>query len=150
MAAVDLLRVPYKGGPQAVADVIAGHVSLMFPSMPTGYPHVKSGKVRALAVTGAKRSMLAAELPTMAEAGLTGYEANQWWGVAGRAGTSKEIIGKLNAEIMRLLGLADVKERLAAQGVETTVSTSEQFAIYIQAEIVKWGKVVKGSGARID
>ena len=100
--------------------------------------------------TGAKRSRLAAERPTMAESGLAGYEANQWWGVVARAGSPKEVVGKLNAEIARIVGLPDVKERLAAQGVETGGSTPEQYAAFIQAEIVKWGKVVKESGARID
>ena len=150
MAGVDMLKVPYKGGPQAVSDVIAGHVSLMFPSMPTGYPHVKSGKLRALAVTSVQRSKTAPELPTIAESGLAGYEANQWWGVVGRAGTPKDVIARLNGEIVRTLGMPDARERLALQGVEATGSTPEQYAAYIQAEIAKWAKVVKDSGARND
>ena len=146
MAGVNMLKISYKGGPQAVSDVIAGHVSLMFPSMPTGYPHVKSGKLRALAVTSLRQSRLAPELPTVAESGLAGYEASQWWGVVARAGTAKEIVSKLNGEMVRILTLPETRERLTAQGAEAAGNTSEQFAAYIRAEIAKWAKVVKDVG----
>lgn len=150
MAGIELLRVPYKGGPQAVSDVIGGQVSLMFPSMPTGYPHVKAGKLKALAVTSEKRSVTAPSLPTMAEAGLPGYEANQWWGIATRAGVPKEIVNKLNMEIVKALNTSDVRERLISQGVEVKGSTPDQFSAFVKSEVVKWGKVVKDSGAAID
>ena len=150
MAGISLLRVPYKGGPQAVSDVIGGQISLMFPSMPTGYPHVKSGKLKALAVTSEKRSMTAPALPTIAESGLPRYDAIQWWGVSTRAGVPKEIVSKLNSEIVKALNTPEVKDRLAAQGVDVRGSTSEQFSTFISAEMSKWGKVVKDSGAKID
>ena len=150
MARIDMLRVPYKGGPQAVSDVIAGQVSLMFPSMPTGYPHVKSGKVKALAITGNTRSPVAPALPTMAESGLPGYEAKQWWGVVTRTGTPSAIVRRLNSEIVKIVRMQDVVQRLGIQGVEAEGSTPEQFSAYIRAEINKWSKVAKDAGAHID
>lgn len=150
MAGLKILRVPYKGGPQAVTDVIAGHVGLMFPSMPTGYPHVKAGKLRALAVTSARRSSGAPDVPTIAEAALPGYEANQWWGVVARAGTPPNIINRLNDEIVKIIGTPDFRARLAGQNVEATGNNSEQFGKFISAEIEKWAKVVKDSGARLN
>lgn len=150
MARVDILRVPYKGGPQAVSDVIAGYVSVMFPSMPTGFPHVKTGKVRALAIAGSQRSPAAPDLPTIEESGLAGYEASQWWGVVTRSGTPAEIIWRLNSELVKILGTQDVRERLARQGVEARGSSPEQFAAFVQAEIAKWARVVRESGARVN
>ena len=150
MAGVDMLRVPYKGGPQAVSDVIAGQVSLMFPSMPTGIPHVRSGRLKALGVTSDQRSAVAPALPTIAESGLPGYDASQWWGVATRAGTPKDIVSRLNAEIVKVVALPEVRERLGAQGVNAKGNSPVQFGAFIQAEIAKWGKVVKDSGASID
>lgn len=150
LARIDLLKVPYKGGPQAVADVIAGQVSLMFPSMPTGYPHVKSGKLRALAVTSVQRSRFAPEMPTIVESGLPGYDAIQWWGFVGRAGTPKDILTKASADIARIVALPEIRERLATQNAEALTNSADQFAAYIRSEIAKWAKVVKDSGAKID
>ena len=147
---INLLKVPYKGGPQAVADVIAGQVSIMFPSMPTGYPHVKSGKLRALAVTSAQRSRFAPELPTIAESGLAGYEAIQWWGFVGRAGTPKEILNKASVDISKIVSMLEIRERLATQNAEARSGTADQFGAYIRVEMAKWAKVVKDSGAKID
>ncbi len=150
MAGLKILRVPYKGGPQAVSDVIAGHVGLMFPSMPTGYPHVKAGKLRALAVTSVKRSAGAPDVPTMAEAALPGYEANQWWGLVTRAGTPPNAINRLSDEIAKITGSPDFRMKLASQGVEATGNTAEQFGKFINIEIEKWAKVIKDSGARLN
>jgi tripartite-type tricarboxylate transporter receptor subunit TctC len=147
MARLKMADIPYKGGPQAIGDVVGGHVSLMFPSLPTGLPHVRAGKVRALGVTSAQRSTIVPDMPTVAESGLPGYEANQWWGLVVPAGTQQHIISRLNTEILKLLASHDVKQQLFSQGIEPTGSSPEQFAVYIQAQIAKWSVVVKNASA---
>jgi tripartite-type tricarboxylate transporter receptor subunit TctC len=150
MAGVKMNHIPYKGGGPAVIALIGGEVSVGFPTMPSVIQHVKSGKLRGLAVTTAQRSPSTPDLPTMDAAGVPGYEMGSWYGLLAPAGTPKEIIARLNAETVRLLKLPDVKERLDAAGFEPLVSTSEQYAAFTQREIEKWAKVVKTSGARID
>jgi len=149
-AGVKLVHVPYKGASPALADLLGGQVQIMFSTMPPALPHVKDGKLRALAVTSLKRSPAAPDLPTLAEAGLPGFEANTWHGVVLPAAASAEVIGKLNREIVAILHLPDVVDRLSAQGAEPVGSTPEEFAAYIKSETVKWAKVVRESGAKAE
>lgn len=150
MAGVNMTHIPYKGAVPAITDLLGGRLSLIFSSAPPALPHVSTGKLRALAVTSAKRSPVAPELPTIAESGLPGYEVINWYGVLAPAGTQKEIVAKLNAEIVKIVNMADVKERLSPVGIETFSSTPAQFAAFIKEETAKWAKVVKFSGARLD
>jgi tripartite-type tricarboxylate transporter receptor subunit TctC len=150
MAGVKLVHVPYKRAAPALADLLGGQVQLMFSTMPPALPHVKDGKLRALAVTSLKRSPAAPELPTLDEAGLPGFEANTWHGVVLPAGVQREIIAKLNREIVAILHLPDVVERLEGQGAEPLGSTPEEFAAYIRSETAKWAKVVRESGAKAE
>jgi tripartite-type tricarboxylate transporter receptor subunit TctC len=147
MAGVKLVHVPYKGASPALADLLGGQVQVMFSTMPPALPHVKDGKLRALAVTSLKRSPAAPELPTMDEAALPGFEANTWHGVVLPAGAPDAIIARLNREIVAILHAPDVVERLSAQGAEPVGSTPEEFAAYIKSETAKWAKVVRESGA---
>ena len=150
MAGVKLIHVPYKGAAPALTDLLAGQVQLMFSTMPPSLPQVRAGKLRAIAVTSAKRSVTTPELPTISEAGLPGFEAITWYGMAAPAGTPPAIVKKLNSEVVKLLRLPEVKERLLATGTEASGTTPEEFATYIKSEIVKWAKVIKESGARAD
>ena len=150
MAKVKMLHVPYKGAVPALQDLLGGRISMIFSSMPPALPHVKAGKIKALAVTSTKRSPATPEIPTIAESGVPGYEVINWYGVLAPAGTSKEIVGRLNSEIHRIMTLPEVKERLAVQGAETLTSTPQEFGAFIRKETEKWAKVVKFSGARVD
>lgn len=150
MTGVQMVHVPYKGAPPAVADVMGGHIPLMFSPLPTALVAMKDGRLRALGVTSAKRLPGLPDVPTIAESGLPGYEAIAWNGFVAPAGTPKEIISRLNAEIVRILNMPDVKERLSADGSVAMSSTPEEFAAFIKAELVKWGKVIRASGARAD
>jgi tripartite-type tricarboxylate transporter receptor subunit TctC len=146
MTKTDMVHVPYKGGAPAMIDLIAGQVQLVFSSAPTAVPQVKAGKVRALAVTTIKRSTVLPELPTIAESGLPGYEADNWYGIVTTAGTPKPIIDYLNAEINRALLLPDVKQLLFLQGLEVRTSTPAEFGAYMKSEFDKWAKVIKDAG----
>jgi tripartite-type tricarboxylate transporter receptor subunit TctC len=150
MAGVKMNHIPYKGAVPAIIDLVGGRVSLIFSSAPPALPHVKTGKLRALAVTSSKRSSVAPELPTIAESGLPGYEVINWYGVLVPAGTQKAIIAKLNAEIVKIMGMGDVTDRLSVVGIEPFPSTPAQFSSFIKEETNKWAKVVKFSGARLD
>jgi len=150
LAGVKMTHVPYKGSGQAVTDILGGHVQVMFSGFSSTLPHIKAGKLRALAVTGAQRSAPLAEVPTIAEQGFPGVEATAWYGVLAPAGTPKAVIAKLHAELVRILKLPDVTQRLEGLGFEIVASTPEQFAAYVKSEIAKWAKVVKASGAKAD
>jgi len=150
MAGVDMQHVPYRGSAPAVSDLLGGQISVMFDNMPSAIPHVKGGKLRALAVTTAKRSPALPDVPTIAEAGVPGYEATSWFGLLAPAGTPAPIVAKLNASILKALADPEVKKKLAEQGAEPFGEKPEQFAAFIQAETAKWGKVVKDSGASLD
>ena len=146
LARIDLRHVPYKVGAQATSDLIGGHLAVMFDNFPTSLPHVRTGKLRALAVTSAVRSGAAPEVPTVAESGLPGYEIIGWVGVLVPAATVKEVVSRLHADIGKALLLPDLKEKFAHLGAEAGSSTPEQFGAFIQAEIAKWGKVIKDAG----
>jgi tripartite-type tricarboxylate transporter receptor subunit TctC len=150
LGGMKMTHVPYKGGGQAIIDLLGGHVQVMFSGFTAAMPHIKSGKVRALAVTGAKRSPALAEVPTIAEQGFPGVEATAWYGVLAPAGAPKPIVTRLHDETVRILKLPDVNQRLDGLGFEIVGSTPEQFGAYIRSEIRKWAKVVKASGARPD
>jgi tripartite-type tricarboxylate transporter receptor subunit TctC len=150
MAGVQLTHVPYKGVAQATTDLIAGQVQMSFNSTSTALAHMQAGRVRALAISTAARSAAAPGLPTVAESGLPGFDASIWQGIFAPARTPNEIITRLNREITGALGTTDVKDQLGAQGVDAQPSTPEQFAVFIRAEIAKWAKVIKTSGAKVD
>ncbi len=150
MAGVNLVQITYRGSGPALAALVGGEVPVMFELFPTAISHVKGGKLRALAVTSPARSSLMPELPAVAETGLPGFDVASWFGVLAPAGTSRDIVARLNAEIVKMLGAADMRERFENLGTEPRSSTPEQFAQLIPAEIKKWAKVVKESGARVE
>jgi tripartite-type tricarboxylate transporter receptor subunit TctC len=146
MAKIDMVHVPYKGGAPAMIDLIAGQIQLIFSSPPTAVPQVKAGKIRALAVTTARRSAILPELPTIAESGLPGFEADNWYGVAVAARTPRAIVDRLNAEFVRVLSMPEVKEVLLKQGLEAAPGTPDAFGAYMKSEYVKWAKVIAEAG----
>lgn len=150
LAKVDMQHVPYKGSAPAVTDLLGNQIDIMFDNMPSAIQHVRSGKLAPLAVTTAKRSPELPNVPTIAEAGVPGYEATSWFGMFAPAGTPAPVLAKLNAAIVKVLAQPDVKKKINEQGAEVYSETPEQFAAFIQAESVKWGKVVKESGASLD
>jgi tripartite-type tricarboxylate transporter receptor subunit TctC len=150
MAGVTMEHIAYKSSPLAHIDMIGGQVHAMFDAMPTALPQVKAGRLRALAVTTARRSAQLPDLPTIAEAALPGYEAAGWFGFAAPARTPRDVVMRLNREIVRILALPDVKERLIAQGAEPVGDTPEEFAQFIKAEAAKWGKVIKALNLKIE
>ncbi|HEX2828424.1 MAG TPA: tripartite tricarboxylate transporter substrate binding protein [Burkholderiales bacterium] len=149
-AGVNIVHVPYKGTVLALNDLIAGAVQILFSDMPIALPHAKSGKLRAIAVTGAKRTPLYPEMRTVAESGVPGYALDNWWGILAPRATPKEIVAKLAAQIARIHTMLDVRERYAAMGVEALATTPEQFTAYIRSEAAKFEKVIKVSGAKVD
>jgi len=149
-AGVQMLHIPYKGDAPALADLVGGQVSLEFGTALSFLPYIQSGRLKALAVTSLKRSQVMPDVPTVAESGLKGFEALQWFGVFAPAGTRAEVVTRLNTEIVKILQTADMRERLTKLASEVMADTPEQFAAFQKAEIAKWARVVKDSGARID
>jgi tripartite-type tricarboxylate transporter receptor subunit TctC len=150
LAGMRMTHVPYKGSGQAVTDILGGHVQVMFSGFSSTIVHIKSGRLRALAVTGIRRSPALADVPTIAEQGFPGVEATAWYGVLVPAGTPKTVVTRLHDETVKVLKLPDVSQRLDGLGFEIVGSTPEQFSVYIKSEIKKWEKVVKASGAKPD
>jgi tripartite-type tricarboxylate transporter receptor subunit TctC len=150
LAGVDLLHVPFKGSAPAMTDLLGGQVQLMFSDAPTALPHIKSGRVRALGVGSPKRSALVPDVPTIAESGVKGYDAYSWAGVFAPAGTPKEIVVKVNGDIVKALSDPEVKKRLLEAGAEAAPGTPEQFGAFLKGEIAKWGKVVKDANIKAD
>src|SRR5882672_7077057 len=150
MAGVDMAHIPYKGSGQLIGDLVAGQVQLASMGTPVALPHVQSGKLRAIAVTGAARSSLLPQVPTVSEAGLPGFDVTSWYGVFGPAGLPAGIVAKLNLEIGSAVTAPEVRERLAALGAEPSVKAPEEFSRYVRQEIAKWAKVVKDSGAKAE
>ncbi len=150
MTRTELVHIAYKGTAQAVTDLLGGHVPLMFSSMLNTLPHVRAGKLRIYGITSAKRSPALSDVPTIAEAGVPGYESSLWYGVLAPGKTPMPIVRRINAEFEKALRLPDVIEKLASQGVDTYYSTPEQFAARIKDEIPKWAKVISASGVRAE
>jgi tripartite-type tricarboxylate transporter receptor subunit TctC len=150
MAGVTLVHVPYKGSGAALSDAINGRVPALFVNLSPASAHVQTGKVRALAVTALKRSPLMPNVPTLDESGLTGYDVVNWFAFLVPAGTSEDIVRKWNAAVVKIVESADYKSRIAVLGADPRTSTPEQMRTFVAAEIVKWGKVVKTTGARVE
>ena len=148
--ALHLVHIPYKGGPPALTDLIAGQVSLMFETIVGALPHVKSGKLRALAVSRAKRSAAVPDLPTVAESGVPGFDATAWVAMLAPTGTPREIIARANAEINRGLATQEMRDKLVGLGADPAGGSPEEFGAFHKAELAKWAKVVKDSGARVE
>ncbi len=150
MAAVDMVHVPYKGLSPALTDLLSGRVQLMFSSVVAILPHIRAGKLRGLAVTGGKRLPSMPDLPTIAESGLPGYEASSWYGVLAPAGTPREIVARLNAELVKALEQPEVRTSLLAEGAEPIGGTPEQFAAHIRAEKERLGKLIREAKIRLE
>ena len=150
LTGIDIVHIPYKGTAQALTDLISGQIQVMYPTLTSVMPHVKAGKMRALAVTTRNRSPLAPDLPTVIESGVPGYETTQWNGILAPAGTPAAIVTRLNGALVRIGQSPDVRERLSALGVDPTPSTPDDFSRFVAAEIIKWGKVIKASGAKVE
>ena len=150
MAGINIIHVPYKGSPPALTSVLSGETSMLFSPVTIAIPHTKSGKLRALGVTTAKRSKLVPELPTIGESGLPGYEVTQWYGMQAPTGTPKDVIAKINGEVGKILAMPDIIDKLALLGAEPAPSTPEFMTAYVKSEVEKWAKVVKASGAKAD
>ena len=148
MTGIDMVHIPYKGSPPALVDLLAGRVPIMSSTMPPVLPHIRTGKVRALAVTSTRRSPAVPEVPTVAESGVPGYEAIAWQGLLAPGGTPKAIVARLNAEFVKVMKQPDIVAKLNEQGYETVASTPDWFAAYLKSEIVKWTKVIKTAGIK--
>ena len=150
LAGVQITHVPYKGSAPALTDLLGGQVQIMFDNLPSALPHIKSGKLRALAVTSTKRAPALPDLPTIAESGVPGFEASSWFGILAPAGTPRDIVMRINVEANKALQSAEMKEKLLGQGAEAVGNPPEFFADTIRTETTKWAKVVKDSGAKVD
>ncbi len=150
MTKVDLTHIPYKGSAPAVTDLLGNQIAIMFDNMPSVIPHVRSGKLHAIAITTSKRSPELPDVPTIAEAGVPGYEAMSWFGMFAPAATPKPVLDKLSGALAKVLANPEVKKKIADQGGEPVNETPAQFATFIKSESAKWGKVVKESGASLD
>ena len=150
LAKVSVTHVPYKGGGPAMADLVGGQISGSFASMPSSIPFVRAGKLRALAVTAPKRSPVEPTVPTISEAGIPGFSVLDWQGLFTTGKTPPAVVNKLNAEVVRILALPDVVEKLAVAGVEIQTSTPKEWGEFVQSEIAKWSKVVKEAGVKVE
>ena len=150
MAGINIVHVPYKGAGPASVDLLGGHVQMMIANAPVVLPHIKAGKLRALGTTSVKRPAILPDIPTIAEAGLSGYEADTWYGIFAPAGTPRDIVQKLNADIAQVLFSKDLKELYAAQGAEVVGNGVDEFAAQVRADSAKWAKVIKEIGVKVD
>ncbi len=149
-AGIELTHVPYKGGGQALTDTIAGHTALFFSSMPSAMPHVKAGRLRAMAVSSGKRSSAAPEVPTVAESGGFDFDIGAWNGLFAPAGTPKDIVNRLNAEVTRALTASEMKERLSREGADTVAWSADQFRDFVLAEVAKFSRIIKEAGVKVE
>ncbi|MGH8616836.1 MAG: Bug family tripartite tricarboxylate transporter substrate binding protein [Burkholderiales bacterium] len=150
MTGAKMVHVPYKGGAPAMIDLVAGNVQLVFSTVSTALGSIQSDRVRAIAMAGNQRFELLPDIPTVAEGGLKGFEANNWYGLFAPAGTPKDILVRLHAETVKIMAMPDVKKRLLDSGINATSTTPEQFAVYIDSETKKWAKVIKAANIKVD
>ncbi len=146
----DVQHIPFKGGAPATQALLAGETQFMFDNLANAMAQLQGGRIKALAVTTAQRSKLAPDLPTMAEAGLPGFDISTWFGLMLPAGTPKDVVAKWNTDLVRVLGMPDVREKMLAQGADPTPMTSAEFSAFIDRELVKYARIVKASGAKVD
>ena len=149
MGGVQMIHVPYKGAGPATIDLLSGEITWMVGTILPSMPHIRSGRLRALAVTGLKRSPVLPEVPPVADT-LSGFEASSWYGVAAPGGTPRDIVIKLNQEIARRISTPDVRERVAGEGAEIVAGSPDQFGAFYRAEIEKWGKIIRAAGIRLE
>ena len=147
---IEVLHVPYKGGPAAILDLIGGQIQVMFDNAPGQIPHIRSGKTRALGITSAKRNSRLPGVPTMIEAGVPGFEVTSWYGVFAPAHVPEPVLAKLNEQLVKVLNLPEIRERMAELGIEPAPTTREEFAAFQKSEVARWAQVVKDSGATVD
>ena len=147
---IDMQHVPYKGSAPALADLAGGQVQLMFDSMPSSIGFIKGGKLKVLAVSNPKRVAVLPNVPTMIESGLAGFDLGTWYGIWAPAGTPRELVARLNADIVRVVSLPDVKERLAALGAEPSAFSAEEFAAFNRSELERWGRIVRAAQIKLD
>jgi tripartite-type tricarboxylate transporter receptor subunit TctC len=150
MAGISMLHIPYKSSAQMTTDIMGGQVEVVFHNAPVLMPHVKSGALRGLAVTSAKRNPSVPELPTVAESGVPGFEVTAWFGFLAPAGTPQAVISKVHADVVKAIAMPDVRERMMAQAAEPIGSTPQEYGAFIASEIAKWSKIVKSSGAKVE
>jgi tripartite-type tricarboxylate transporter receptor subunit TctC len=150
MTGTQITHVPYKGSAPAVTDLIAGQVQLMFDNTPNVLPQVKAGRLKALAISSKKRNALAPDVPTVDESGVPGYEVNVWFGILAPAGTPREIVARLNAEMVRIMRTPEITDRFSKAGVEVIASSSESFNEFLRSEVARWAKVVQDANIKAD
>ena len=147
---LDIVHVPYKGASPALTDLLGGQITVYLSSIPPAVPLIRNGRLKALGVTGAKRNVSLPEVPTIAESGIPGYAVDNWYGVAAPAGTPKDVITRLNAELVKILQMPEIRERYAKEGSETSPTTPEEFGAFVRAEVERWGKVVRDANVKVD
>jgi tripartite-type tricarboxylate transporter receptor subunit TctC len=147
---VNMVHVPYKGLAPAIGDLLGGHIQILFADTGLVLPQIKAGKLRALAVTGAQRSALMPEVPTVRESGVPGYQAGSWYGILGPAGTPPAVIARVNADVKTALANPDLQKQLATQGMEPVVMTPDQFGALLREDYDKWGKLIKEAGIKLE
>jgi tripartite-type tricarboxylate transporter receptor subunit TctC len=147
---VNIVHAPYKGLAPAITDLLGGHIQVLFADTGLVQPHIKAGKLKALAVTGPQRSALLPEVPTMAEAGVRGYQAGSWYGILAPAGTPAAVVSKVNADVKAALGNAELQKQLATQGMEPAAMSPEQFAAMLREDYDKWGKLIREAGIKLE